>query len=114
MIIFQNPVNKNDYLGEYTGELISHREADKRGKIYDRANSSFLFDLNEQVYVLHDLHFALTRASLDLLLIDLSSLYFDHPFFLMYVRFHQSSPFPHISFFASYKTFGFQTDYCET
>ncbi|WVY98208.1 hypothetical protein V8G54_030359 [Vigna mungo] len=47
----KNPVNKNDYLGEYTGELISHREADKRGKIYDRANSSFLFDLNDQ-YVL--------------------------------------------------------------
>ncbi|KAK1278495.1 Histone-lysine N-methyltransferase EZ2 [Acorus gramineus] len=47
----KNPVNKNDYLGEYTGELISHKEADKRGKIYDRANSSFLFDLNDQ-YVL--------------------------------------------------------------
>jgi histone-lysine N-methyltransferase EZH2 len=42
-------VHKNDYLGEYTGELISHKEADKRGKIYDRANSSFLFDLNDQV-----------------------------------------------------------------
>lgn len=47
----KNPVNKNEYLGEYTGELISHKEADKRGKIYDRANSSFLFDLNDQ-YVL--------------------------------------------------------------
>ncbi|KAL5561018.1 hypothetical protein UlMin_030765 [Ulmus minor] len=47
----KNSVNKNEYLGEYTGELISHREADKRGKIYDRANSSFLFDLNDQ-YVL--------------------------------------------------------------
>ncbi|KDO86985.1 hypothetical protein CISIN_1g002895mg [Citrus sinensis] len=47
----KNSVSKNDYLGEYTGELISHREADKRGKIYDRANSSFLFDLNDQ-YVL--------------------------------------------------------------
>ncbi|XP_042041345.1 histone-lysine N-methyltransferase EZA1-like isoform X2 [Salvia splendens] len=47
----KNPVNKNDYLGEYTGELISHQEADKRGKIYDRANSSFLFDLNDK-YVL--------------------------------------------------------------
>ncbi|CAI0469768.1 unnamed protein product [Linum tenue] len=44
----KNAVNRNDYLGEYTGELISHREADKRGKIYDRANSSFLFDLNDQ------------------------------------------------------------------
>lgn len=48
-VLFQNPVNKNDYLGEYTGELISHQEADKRGKIYDRANSSFLFDLNDKV-----------------------------------------------------------------
>ncbi|KAL6184870.1 hypothetical protein ACLB2K_046269 [Fragaria x ananassa] len=44
----KNPVNKNDYLGEYTGELISHEEADRRGKIYDRADSSFLFDLNDQ------------------------------------------------------------------
>lgn len=45
---FQNSVAKNEYLGEYTGELISHREADKRGKIYDRENSSFLFNLNDQ------------------------------------------------------------------
>ncbi|KAF5176846.1 Histone-lysine n-methyltransferase ez1 [Thalictrum thalictroides] len=44
----KNPVNKNDYLGEYTGEIIGHKEADKRGKIYDRANSSFLFDLDEK------------------------------------------------------------------
>ncbi|KAL3531534.1 hypothetical protein ACH5RR_010856 [Cinchona calisaya] len=47
----KNSVNKNDYLGEYTGELISHQEADKRGKMYDRANSSFLFTLNDE-YVL--------------------------------------------------------------
>ncbi|KAH9617322.1 hypothetical protein KSS87_014924 [Heliosperma pusillum] len=47
----KNAVNKNEYLGEYTGELISDREADKRGKIYDRADSSFLFNLNER-YVL--------------------------------------------------------------
>lgn len=44
----KNTVGKHDYLGEYTGELISHREADKRGKIYDRENSSFLFNLNDQ------------------------------------------------------------------
>ncbi|KAL4202763.1 hypothetical protein AMTRI_Chr02g222780 [Amborella trichopoda] len=44
----KNSVNKHEYIGEYTGELISHREADKRGKIYDRENSSFLFNLNDQ------------------------------------------------------------------
>ncbi|KAL6898089.1 hypothetical protein ACP4OV_006685 [Aristida adscensionis] len=47
----KNAVNKHEYLGEYTGELISHKEADKRGKIYDRENSSFLFNLNNE-YVL--------------------------------------------------------------
>nr|XP_029122773.1 histone-lysine N-methyltransferase CLF isoform X3 [Elaeis guineensis] len=48
LMLFQNSVGKHEYLGEYTGELISHREADKRGKIYDRENSSFLFNLNDQ------------------------------------------------------------------
>ncbi|XP_027349429.1 histone-lysine N-methyltransferase EZA1-like [Abrus precatorius] len=47
----KNPVNKNDCLGEYTGELIGQKEAEKRGKLYDRANYSFLFNLNDQ-YVL--------------------------------------------------------------
>ena len=42
-MFFQNGVGKHEYLGEYTGELISHREADKRGKIYDRENSSNWF-----------------------------------------------------------------------
>lgn len=47
----KNSVGKHEYLGEYTGELISHKEADKRGKIYDIENSSFLFNLNNE-YVL--------------------------------------------------------------
>lgn len=47
----KNSVGKHEYLGEYTGEIISHQEADRRGKIYDRVDSSFLFNLDEQ-YVL--------------------------------------------------------------
>jgi [histone H3]-lysine27 N-trimethyltransferase EZH2 len=49
LLNLQNSVGKHEYLGEYTGELISHKEADKRGKIYDRENSSFLFNLNNEV-----------------------------------------------------------------
>eukprot|EP00245_Coleochaete_scutata_P001936 TRINITY_DN12436_c0_g1_i4.p1 TRINITY_DN12436_c0_g1~~TRINITY_DN12436_c0_g1_i4.p1 ORF type:complete len:185 (-),score=15.43 TRINITY_DN12436_c0_g1_i4:724-1278(-) len=45
----RDTVNKDEYLGEYTGELITHYEADKRGNIYDSINSSFLFNLNDQI-----------------------------------------------------------------
>lgn len=60
----KNPVGKHEYLGEYTGELISHREADKRGKIYDRENSSFLFNLNDQASSMSftEFTFTVTRA----------------------------------------------------
>ncbi|CAN4082934.1 unnamed protein product [Withania somnifera] len=44
----KNSVEKDEYLGEYTGEIVSHHEADKRGKIYDLENSSYLFNLNDQ------------------------------------------------------------------
>eukprot|EP00850_Spirogloea_muscicola_P013720 SM000094S24737 [mRNA] locus=s94:453642:458933:- [translate_table: standard] len=56
----RDDVDKNEYLGEYTGELISHVEADKRGKIYDRVNSSFLFDLNDHLNLL----LALTKGQM--------------------------------------------------
>ncbi|GAU13367.1 hypothetical protein TSUD_175190 [Trifolium subterraneum] len=44
----KNPVKKGEYLGEYTGELISHAEAEKRGKLYERAGFSYLFDLDDK------------------------------------------------------------------
>ncbi|XP_076889590.1 histone-lysine N-methyltransferase CLF-like [Bidens hawaiensis] len=47
----KNSAAKDEYLGEYTGELISHHEADKRGKIYDRIDSSYLFNLNDHYVV---------------------------------------------------------------
>lgn len=48
---FQNPIIKNICLGEYTGELITHKEAEKRGKLYDHINNSYLFNINDQASV---------------------------------------------------------------
>lgn len=45
-IYTKNALKKGDYIHEYLGELISHEEAERRGKIYDRANKSYLFNLN--------------------------------------------------------------------
>ncbi|RZC21871.1 Histone-lysine N-methyltransferase EZA1 isoform A [Glycine soja] len=44
----KNPIIKNICLGEYTGELITHKEAEKRGKLYDHINNSYLFNINDQ------------------------------------------------------------------
>ena len=44
-------ISIGDYVGEYTGEVISNEEGDRRGTIYDVRHMSYLFCLNKEQWI---------------------------------------------------------------
>ncbi|XP_023342365.1 histone-lysine N-methyltransferase EZH2 isoform X3 [Eurytemora carolleeae] len=42
---------KNDFIAEYVGEMITQEESESRGRVYDMAKSSYMFNLNEEYIV---------------------------------------------------------------
>ncbi|KAI8471212.1 MAG: hypothetical protein J3K34DRAFT_520707 [Monoraphidium minutum] len=39
---------RGEFVGEYVGDLLGQEEADRRGRIYDKIDNSYLFNVNQQ------------------------------------------------------------------
>lgn len=63
-LIYQHSLKKNEFLGEYTGELVSYEEAEERGRAERKNGFSYLFTLNDKVTSVSDLFFRLVLACL--------------------------------------------------
>jgi hypothetical protein len=44
-------LDKDDFIGEYLGEVLTHDEAERRGFVYDRERVSFIFNLSDTLVV---------------------------------------------------------------